>query len=173
MMKPPGSLPGRSSWAMAPASSPRMRNAMMPMKPPLGGPSRDAPGASDQTGSLQPVVELLAQPLHADPAHDAAHHAPLLDEHDGRHLGDAEPLGDIGPLIDIDRLAAERVVVAAGLQHLIEKRLHPPARPGPRRREEDEDRPQVLSYLGRHCPAVPRPPRAKRGSSASSRTGHA
>ena len=97
----------------------------------------------------------VAQLLHADPPLDAARDPGAVHDHDGRRLRHAEALREVGLLVDVDLAAAERLVVPAGLQHLVDERLHPARGPGRRRPEEDQDRPRIGDQLAGHgmvCP---------------------
>src|SRR5919201_2260163 len=86
----------------------------------------------------EPGSEQLLDVAAAARGLEPALHALVLDDHDGRHLADAEALGQFGVLVDVDVVELERPVVAPPLQHLREVPLDATRAAGVPRVEEHE-----------------------------------
>ena len=78
------------------------------------------------------------------------------DERKRRHLGHAEPLRDVGALVDVDLLHAQCPSFLAS--DVRKEALHPPGRARAARREEDE---QGTAIWGHSEVTVERVPRVR------------
>src|SRR5204863_4153819 len=89
--------------------------------------------------SAKPRGEERLDVLAAPGALEARGHSALVDD-EGRDTFDVELLEEIGPLLALDAVDAERAVVAPMLQDLSEEALHAPAVARPAGVEKDETR---------------------------------
>jgi hypothetical protein len=83
---------------------------------------------------LEQLLDLAAAPRRREPGPDA----PVRDHEERRERVDAEPVGEVGPLIDRNAHEIERLVVPSALEHLgdVGFGASAPSRVG---REEEEE----------------------------------
>ncbi len=89
---------------------------------------------------MKPGGELGFQLAASGRCDDPLLHPPAVDDEQGRHLVNEEPLGEIRPPVDRHLDELERVVIAAALEHLREVPLGSATASGHGRVEQEQAR---------------------------------